>query len=91
MFEFLFIPMIVGIFLAAAAGALGTFVVWRKMAYFGDTLAHGSLFGIALGMAYQINLNVALILTCILLAVSLVIIEKEKSHFNRFCPRYYCP
>ena len=35
-----------GIGVAAVAGPLGCFVVWRRMAYFGDTLAHGALLGV---------------------------------------------
>lgn len=35
---------------AAVAGALGCFVVWRRMAYFGDSVAHGALLGVALGL-----------------------------------------
>ena len=38
-----------GLGVAAAAGPLGCFVVWRRMAYFGDTLAHSALLGITLG------------------------------------------
>ncbi|CAI6173572.1 hypothetical protein DJICPGNB_07565 [Escherichia coli] len=36
--------------LACAAGPLGSFVVWRRMSYFGDTLAHASLLGVAFGL-----------------------------------------
>jgi zinc transport system permease protein len=36
--------------LAAMLGPLGAFVVWRRMAYFGDTIAHASLLGVALSL-----------------------------------------
>ena len=36
--------------LALMAGPIGCFVVWRRMAYFGDGLAHSALLGVALGM-----------------------------------------
>ncbi len=49
MIEFLLPALIAGIGIALLAGPLGSFVVWRKMAYFGDTLSHASLLGIALG------------------------------------------
>ena len=32
------------------AGPLGCFIVWRRMAYFGDTMAHSALLGVALGL-----------------------------------------
>ena len=36
--------------LALVAGPLGCFVVWRRMAYFGDGLAHSALLGVAIGL-----------------------------------------
>ena len=39
-----------GLGVAAVAGPLGVFVVWRRMAYFGDTMAHSALLGVALGL-----------------------------------------
>lgn len=35
---------------AAVAGILGCFIVWRRMAYFGDSLAHGALLGVAIAL-----------------------------------------
>ena len=48
MIELLLPGWLGGVMLALAAGPLGSFVVWRKMSYFGDTLAHASLLGVAL-------------------------------------------
>jgi zinc transport system permease protein len=45
MIELLLPGWLAGILLALAAGPLGSFVVWRRMSYFGDTLAHASLLG----------------------------------------------
>ncbi|RMD49998.1 MAG: hypothetical protein D6832_00620 [Alphaproteobacteria bacterium] len=39
-----------GLGVAAAAGPLGAFVLWRRMAYFGDATAHASLLGLALAV-----------------------------------------
>ncbi len=70
--------LLAGIGVAMIVGVLGCFVVWRKMAYFGDSLAHSSLLGIALGLLYQVNINVSIILVCTLFAVLLVILEQRK-------------
>lgn len=48
--EFLARALVAGLGVAAAAGPLGCFVVWRRMAYFGDALAHTALLGIVLGL-----------------------------------------
>ncbi|ELR67342.1 Zinc ABC transporter, inner membrane permease protein ZnuB [Photobacterium marinum] len=78
MLEFILPALIAGIGIAALAGPLGSFIVWRKMAYFGDTLSHASLLGIALGFLFNINLNLALIICCLSIAVILVSLQKQK-------------
>lgn len=47
--DFVARALIAGLGLALIAGPLGCFVVWRRMAYFGDTLAHSSFLGVTLG------------------------------------------
>ena len=37
-----------------ATGALGCFVVWRRMAYFGDSTAHAAILGVALSLAFSV-------------------------------------
>lgn len=78
MIEFLLPSIFAGIGIAVIAGPLGSFVVWRKMAYFGDTLAHASLMGLSLGFLLDVNLNLALLVCCIVLAVLLVGLQKQK-------------
>lgn len=43
--------LIAGIGVALIAGPVGCFIVWRRMAYFGDTMAHSALLGVAAGFA----------------------------------------
>ncbi|MEZ8020509.1 zinc ABC transporter permease subunit ZnuB [Vibrio splendidus] len=78
MIEFLLPSILAGLGIALIAGPLGSFVVWRKMAYFGDTLAHASLMGLALGFLFNINLYFALLICCLMLAVLLVTLQKQK-------------
>jgi zinc transport system permease protein len=75
--EFLILALAGGIGIAALAGPLGAFVVWRRMAYFGDTLAHSALMGIALGFLFDINLNLAVVACCVMLAVLLVSLQRQ--------------
>ena len=65
------------IMLARAAGPLGSFVVWRRMSYFGDTLAHASLLGVAFGLLLDVNPFYAVIAVTLLLAGGLVWLEKR--------------
>jgi zinc transport system permease protein len=79
MADFILRAGLAGLLLAAVAGPLGCFIVWRRMAYFGDTLAHSALLGIAFGLLLDINMQLAVVLACCLLAVLLVLMEKNKS------------
>ncbi|MDN3716238.1 zinc ABC transporter permease subunit ZnuB [Vibrio breoganii] len=78
MIEFLLPSMLAGFGIAIIAGPLGSFVVWRKMAYFGDTLAHASLMGLALGFLLDINLYLALVVCCMALAIILVTLQRQQ-------------
>jgi len=70
--------LIGGVGIALAAGPLGCFMVWRRMAYFGDSLAHGALLGVALGVVLGINLNVGVAITCIGLALLLLALQFQR-------------
>lgn len=75
MLELLLPGWLGGMLLTLAAGPLGSFVVWRKMSYFGDTLAHASLLGVAFGLLLNINPYYAVIAITLILALMLVLLE----------------
>ena len=52
--DFIINALLAGIGLALLAGSLGCVVVWRRMAYFGDTLAHSALLGVALAVSFEV-------------------------------------
>src|SRR5579871_4268272 len=64
--------VIAGCGIALVAGPLGCIVVWRRMAYFGDTLSHAALMGVALGILFGIDVTVGVIATGVLIALLLV-------------------
>ena len=49
--------LLAGIGVAVVAGPLGAFVVWRRMAYFGEALAHSALLGVVLGVVVRIAIK----------------------------------
>lgn len=75
--DFMLRALLAGTGVALAAGPLGSFVVWRRMAYFGDTLAHAALLGVTLGVLLSINANVGVIIVCLGLAVVLVALQRR--------------
>ena len=77
MIELLLPGWLAGVLLAASAGPLGSFVVWRRMSYFGDTLAHASLLGVAFGLLLDVNPFYAVIAVTLVLALVLVWLERR--------------
>ncbi|MFA5632563.1 MAG: metal ABC transporter permease [Porticoccaceae bacterium] len=77
--EFLIYALLAGLGVAVIAGPLGAFVVWRRMAYFGDTLAHSALLGISLSLWLSITPGVAVALTCVLIAVGLFVLQHRQT------------
>ena len=67
---FMMRAMLAGLALALIAAPLGCFVVWRRMAYFGETIAQGGLLGVALGVALSLNVTIAVLGVAILLSHS---------------------
>src|SRR5690606_26910790 len=76
--DFLFYALLAGLGVALVAGPLGSFAVWRRMAYFGDTLAHSALLGVTFGLLLDINLNIAVAVGCLLLALLLVALQQNR-------------
>jgi len=75
--DFLVRALMAGLGVATLAGPLGSFVVWRRMAYFGDTLSHSALLGVALGLLLGFDPNIGVILVCTTLAVLLVLLQQS--------------
>ena len=71
--DFLLRAVLAGIGVALVAGPLGCFVVWRRMAYFGDATAHAALIGVTLALATELPVvaGVALAALAMALTVSL--------------------
>jgi zinc transport system permease protein len=76
--DFLWRALAAGAGTALVAGPFGAFVVWRRMAYFGDTLAHASLLGVALGFALHLNLTLGVLAVCAGVGLLLVALQRRK-------------
>ena len=76
--DFIVRAILAGIGVAMVAGPLGAFVVWRRMAYFGDTLSHSALLGVALGFLLGVDLNLAVVLLCVGVALVFVALQQQR-------------
>ena len=77
MFDDFFIrALVAGIGVAFVTGPLGCFIIWRRLSYFGDTLAHSALLGVTL--AYTLEFNIALSVFIISSFIALILIDLQK-------------
>ncbi len=76
--RFLWHALAAGLGVALIAAPLGVFIVWRRMAYFGDTLAHSALLGIACGILLEIDRTLAVVLVAVTVAGLLLLLERRQ-------------
>ena len=75
---FLIRALAAGLGLAVVSAPLGCFVVWNRMAYFGETIAQASLIGIALGLFLKLDLTLAVLAVAVATAALLVLLSRQK-------------
>lgn len=59
-----------GVGVALAAGPLGSFVVWRRMAYFGDATAHAAILGVALALIFSLPVTFGTLVVALAMALA---------------------
>ena len=68
--DFFIRGLLAGLGLAVVAGPLGSFVVWRRMAYFGDATAHAAILGVAISLAFGVSIYLGTLATAMAMAVT---------------------
>ena len=69
---------IAGSILGLLSAPLGCLVLWRRMAFFADALAHGTLLGVALAVWWQLPMGIGVALVSIAVVLGLVLINDER-------------
>lgn len=77
MTDFILLALAAGLGVAIIAAPLGSFIVWQRLAYFGDTLAHASLLGVAFGLLLTVNIQLAIIVSSLFIALLLVFWQSQ--------------
>lgn len=67
--DFMVRASLAGVGVALAAAPLGCFVVWRRMAYFGDATAHAAILGVALSLALSMSIFAGALIVALLMAL----------------------
>jgi zinc transport system permease protein len=68
--DFLIRAALAGLGVALAAAPMGCFVVWRRMAYFGDATAHASILGVAIALALSVSVFLGAMAMALLMALA---------------------
>ena len=74
--DFIVRAIIAGIGIALVTGPLGCFVVWRRLSFFGDTLAHSALLGVLISITLDINVSLTIFVVASLVAILLLRLER---------------
>jgi zinc transport system permease protein len=72
--DFMTRATLAGVGVAFAAAPLGCFVVWRRMAYFGDATAHAAILGVALSLALQMSIFFGAVAVALVMAVTVTLL-----------------
>ena len=71
--------LVAGVGVAIVAGPLGCFVVWRRLAYFGDTLSHAALLGIAMALLLEANITFSVFVVSAAVSIGLLFLRRRAS------------
>ncbi len=74
--EFMIRALLSGIALSLVSGPVGCFILWKKMAYFGDTLAHSALLGVALALFLDIDAVLGVFFIAVVISLLLIGIRR---------------
>ncbi|MGA0392521.1 MAG: iron chelate uptake ABC transporter family permease subunit [Rhodospirillales bacterium] len=76
--DFIWRALIAGTGVALIEGPIGCFIVWRRMAYFGATLAHAALLGVALGFLFEFNITLGIIFVSVAISFLLFGLQNQR-------------
>jgi zinc transport system permease protein len=75
--DFMTRAMLAGVGVAFAAAPLGCFVVWRRMAYFGDATAHAAILGVALSLALEMSVFAGAMAVALVMALTVTLLAER--------------
>jgi zinc transport system permease protein len=76
--DFIWRALLAGLLVVLISGPLGCVVVWRRMAYFGDTLAHAALLGAALALSFEFSTLYGVLLVGLLISFLMIGLQRKK-------------
>jgi zinc transport system permease protein len=75
--DFILRALLAGVLVVLIAAPLGCVVVWRRLAYFGDTLSHAALLGTALGLLLHIEIWLGVFAMGVIISLLMVMLQRR--------------
>ncbi len=75
--DFLVRALLAGIGLAFVTGPAGCFIIWRRLAYFGETIAHSALLGVAISILIDLHLAIGIFVTASMVVLVMFYLERR--------------
>ena len=76
--DFMVRAILAGVGVAIAAAPLGSFVVWRRMVYFGDATSHASILGVALSLALELSVFLGVVTVALVMAIAVTLLSRRE-------------
>ena len=70
--------ILAGVAVALISGLVGCFVVWRRMSYYGESIAHSSLLGVGFAIVMGVSINLGIVFTCLLFGILFLWLQHSK-------------
>jgi ABC-type Mn2+/Zn2+ transport systems, permease components len=70
--DFLLRSLLMGVGFSILAGPLGSVMVWRRLSFLGDTVAHSALLGLGFSLLFNVASTVMLTIVCVVFAIALI-------------------
>ena len=77
LYDFMGRALLAAIGMGCVSAVMGCFLLWRRMAFFGDAMAHAAVLGVALGTILQVNTYLFIALICLMTAVIVGILQQR--------------
>lgn len=77
--DFICRSLLAGVLLAPSLALMGCFLMWRRMVFLSDTLSHGAVLGVALGLFLHLNIYASVLV--IAFGVALILSQRNQNHF----------
>ena len=70
--------ILAGVAVALISGLVGCFVVWRRLSYYGESIAHSSLLGAGIGILLGIGINIGVVVVCLFFGFIFLWLQQSK-------------